>query len=178
MAKEFVVTFGGWYQRTTLHLTEIYDFFAHGISRLELSKDKLKNFREELEVEKVIREVGYLEYVKVLTKNDIEIRYYEDGLYVLGLVTDNIDKASSKLTKYFEGKFEPAIGYIFSLGAPTTVRRTPPAPHPTPRAQKTPVGKPLSLGFRFTYWWTTPSPRTLGCLRGGRQRNWLRFSKA
>ena len=36
------VTFGGWYQRTTLHLTEIYDFFKYGTSRLSLSKGKLK----------------------------------------------------------------------------------------------------------------------------------------
>ena len=119
MAKEFVITYGGWYQRTTLHLTEVYDFLAHGISRLELSKERLKGFKNELEIESTSREVGYLEYVKAQTVNGIEIRYYEDGLYTLSLATDNIDRGSKKLARYFERKFEPAISYLFSLGAPT-----------------------------------------------------------
>ncbi len=37
----FTVTFGGWYQRTTLHLSEIYDLFALGHSGLKLEQTKL-----------------------------------------------------------------------------------------------------------------------------------------
>ena len=54
-----------------------------------------------------------------MTSSGIEIRYYEDGLYVLEIVTDDIAAAQKLLEEYFEQKLNPAISYIFSLGAPT-----------------------------------------------------------
>lgn len=38
---DFVMTYGGWYQRTTLHLVEIYEFCEHGTSKLALEKKEL-----------------------------------------------------------------------------------------------------------------------------------------
>ena len=38
------ITFGGWYQRTTLHLTEIYEFLSKAESQIDLDKDRLKEF--------------------------------------------------------------------------------------------------------------------------------------
>lgn len=116
---KFTITYGGWYQRTTIHLTEIYDFLAFGRSDLNLSKSKLKNYRDNLKLKQVTREAGYLEYVKVLTVDGIEIRYYEDGLYTLGLVSSDIRSAKKTLENYYNNYFSPAIKYIFSLGAPT-----------------------------------------------------------
>lgn len=113
------VSYGGWYQRTTLHLSEIYDFLAFEKSSLELSEKTLATLHERLNIAKVTREVGYLEYVKVVTTSNIEIRYYEDGLYIFDLQTENINKARKKLERYYTNAFEPAIRYIFSLGAPT-----------------------------------------------------------
>lgn len=118
-ARTYTITFGGWYQRTTLHLTEIYDFLAYGSSRLDLSKEKLAEFQTELNLQKVTREVGKLEYVKAVTQAGIEIRYYEDGLYVLNAKSDDVDTTQRYLDTYFGEIFEPAISYIFSLGAPT-----------------------------------------------------------
>lgn len=115
----YTITYGGWYQRTTLHLTEVYDFLAYGSSRLALSPERLQKSLKGLVLEKVSREVGNLEYVHATTKNDIEIRYYEDGLYVLSLKTTDIDKAQKTLLAYFHDIFEPALSYLFSLGAPT-----------------------------------------------------------
>jgi hypothetical protein len=60
-----------------------------------------------------------LEYVKANTENGIEIRYYEDGLYILEIDSKNPIEAKILLEKYFEEKLNPAIAYIFSLGAPT-----------------------------------------------------------
>lgn len=116
---KYKISFGGWYQRTTLHLTEVYDFLANKYSRLELSKDKLEDFHAKLKIKQVSREVGYLEYVKSITKDNIEIRYYEDGLYVLQLYSNDIKKDQKTLEEYFNNYFSPAISYIFSLGAPT-----------------------------------------------------------
>ena len=113
------IVYGGWYQRTTLHLTEVYGFLADNFSKLDLSKEKLTELRTNLNLVEVTREVGYLEFVKAKTKNGIEIRYYEDGLYILELESDDIKKTQNLLEEYFKNFFNPAINYIFSLGAPT-----------------------------------------------------------
>jgi hypothetical protein len=117
--QKYTVTFGGWYQRTTLHLTEIYDFLAYSTSRLKLLDKKIARYHSKLDIENVSREVGTLEYVKAKTHSGINIKYYEDGLYILRTRTDDIDSAKTFLSSYFENIFEPAINYIFSLGAPT-----------------------------------------------------------
>ncbi|MBI3623968.1 hypothetical protein HY212_07870 [Candidatus Pacearchaeota archaeon] len=112
------IYFGGWYQRTTLHLTEIFEFLSKGISRLDLSKKELERLHKLLDLKYVTREIGNLEYVKVETKSGIEIRYYEDGLYILEVISDEIESAEQKMKDYFDACFSPAINYIFSLGAP------------------------------------------------------------
>ena len=118
-SKIFKITFGGWYQRTTLHLTEIFDLFSRGYSVLNLDKEQLSKFYKALNFENVSRETGYLEFVKARTKNGIEVRYYEDGLYILEMESDDIKKAQKTLEDYFDSVMTPAISYIFSLGAPT-----------------------------------------------------------
>lgn len=66
---KFRVTFGGWYQRTTLHLSEIYDLFKLGHSKLKLSSDKLSEYKKSLDLSRVTREAGYLEFVKANTNS-------------------------------------------------------------------------------------------------------------
>lgn len=113
------ITYGGWYQRTTLHLSEIYDFLTLGKSKLALDSRKLKNFHKKLNLTEITREASYLEYIKAKTKDGIEIRYYEDGLYILEISSNDIEKSKERLEKYYHDIFGPAISYIFSLGAPT-----------------------------------------------------------
>ena len=113
------VYFGGWYQRTTLHLTEIYNFLAEGKSDLDLSRQHLNLLRSEMRIKKVTREADFLEYVRAETEQGIEIKYYEDGLYVLSLESANVLGAKEFLKNYYEKAFAPAFAYIFSLGAPT-----------------------------------------------------------
>lgn len=115
----YTVTYGGWYQRTTLHMSEVHDFFAHAHSRLPLDTAKLASLREALGIREISREPGYLEYVRALTDSGIEIRYYEDGLYVLEITAEDLAEARALLESYYEEKFNPAVSYIFSLGAPT-----------------------------------------------------------
>ncbi|MBU1130067.1 hypothetical protein KKE45_01980 [Patescibacteria group bacterium] len=113
------IILGGWYQRTTLHLSEIYDFLALTHSRLPLSAQKLITLHQKLNINSVSRQADYLEFVQAKTEDDIEIRYYEDGLYILKTKSLRIKKAQKKLQNYFDNFFNPAISYIFSLGAPT-----------------------------------------------------------
>jgi hypothetical protein len=115
----FTVTFGGWYQRTTLHLSEIYDLFLLGHSNLPLSQEKLSQLKTNLALIEVSREVGYLEYIQATTQEGIVIRYYEDGLYILEIESADIPSARRQLQHYFDNCLNPAISYIFSLGAPT-----------------------------------------------------------
>ena len=75
MEQKFKVTYGGWYQRTTLHLSEIYDLFALGKSGLNLSKKKLSQFHKKFNFDSVTREAGYFEFIKASCKNEIEVRY-------------------------------------------------------------------------------------------------------
>src|SRR3989344_7864704 len=118
--EEVKITFGGWYQRTSLHLTEIYDFLSKCESRLPLSKEKLKEFHKDLNLKFATKETGNLDFVMAETKSGIEIRYYEDGLYILEIKkTKNIESSVKLLKNYFENSFNPAINYLFSLGAPT-----------------------------------------------------------
>lgn len=40
------ISIGGWFQRTTLHLSEIYDFLKYAESPLDLESKKLKSLRK------------------------------------------------------------------------------------------------------------------------------------
>jgi hypothetical protein len=113
------ITFGGWYQRTTLHLTEVYEFLKNTGTRLQLSKARLRKYHEKLNLKNVSRELGNFEYIKAETKDGIVVRYYEDGLYVLETEGEDIERASRKLKQYFEKNWKSAIEYLFSLGSPT-----------------------------------------------------------
>lgn len=85
---------GGWFQRTMLQLTEIYDFLRKCESRLKLDKAKLKKLHDALEIENVDYATAGLEYLIFETKPGISIKIYEDGLIILN------DKKSTKDTLF------------------------------------------------------------------------------
>lgn len=109
---------GYWYQRTTLHLSEIYDFLKTAQSPLWLDKVKLKTLHDNLQVEDVALELGILEKVVCKASAGIEISIFEDGLVLLSIDHHDVHEDIEMLTNYYEKLFSPAIGYIFSLGAP------------------------------------------------------------
>src|SRR3989339_133126 len=117
------ITFGGWYQRTTMHLSEVFQFLSEGTSKLDLDKDKLTELLKNMEIKKVERKNDYLEYIEAITKENIIINYYEGGLYILKIeekdLEKDLEKDIKKLKEYFDTKYNPAINYLFSLGAPT-----------------------------------------------------------
>lgn len=115
------VYIGGWFQRTTLHLSEIYDFLREANSALELDKEKLETLRTKLDIDSVELKAEDLEYVALVTHGKIAVKIYEDGLIVLHRNFEEGDDLSGDikdLTSYYEEKLSPAFGYIFSLGAP------------------------------------------------------------
>lgn len=110
---------GGWFQRTRLHLGEIYDFLRDAESPLDLEKSKLVKLRDQLNISHLEMMVDVLECILLQTEDGTTVRIYEDGLIVL--VTDHshdLQADIEKLTTYYEKKLSPAFSYIFSLGAP------------------------------------------------------------
>jgi len=112
---------GGWFQRTTLHLSELYDFLTDGDSPLELDKNKLQKLHDGLDLKLVDMKVDSLQYIHATTGDSVSFKIYEDGLIVLGRSYDNVDTVKidiKTLTDYYENKLSPAFSYLFSLGAP------------------------------------------------------------
>lgn len=112
---------GGWFPRTMLQLTEIYDFLRKGTSKLDLDKNKLTKYRKNLGLGKVDYGVSGEEYLIFTTNSNISVKIFEDGLTVLSnsKVSDTTLFADiDTLQDYYENKLSPAINYLFSLGAP------------------------------------------------------------
>ncbi len=112
---------GGWFQRTMLQLTEIYDFIRECKSNLNLDSKKLKEYHKELQIGKIDYKVAGEEYIEFTTALNISVKIFEDGLIVLNnknVAEDTLFTDLDKITDYYEKKLSPAINYLFSLGAP------------------------------------------------------------
>ncbi len=115
---------GGWFQRTTLQLSEVYDFLKYAKSELKLSPKKLVELRENLNINKDIGTtyaIDGLEYLTYSTNDNIIIKVFEDGLITLhknDVADITMFKEVDALAEYYEKKLSPAINYLFSLGAP------------------------------------------------------------
>lgn len=115
------VYIGGWFQRTTLHLSEIYDFLRDGVSSLPLDTRKLQALQKDLKILSVDLKIDGFEYIQLNTVHDIGIKIFEDGLIILCneyKENDDVHTDIKQLTDYYEQKLSPAFSYIFSLGAP------------------------------------------------------------
>lgn len=115
------VYIGGWFQRTMLQLTEIYDFLRDARTQLDLDSTKLQELRKSLGIGKIDYGVDGEEYVEFTTNVNITVKIFEDGLIVLNNqdVSENTLFADlDEITDYYEQKLSPAINYLFSLGAP------------------------------------------------------------
>ncbi len=112
---------GGWFQRTMLHLSEVYDFLRDGTSQLKLNKNKLLELHENLGIGSIEYGVAGEEFVSFLTSEQVHVKIFEDGLIVVG--SDQVSEATmfadvERLKDYYETRLSPAINYLFSLGAP------------------------------------------------------------
>ncbi len=115
------VYIGGWFQRTMLQLTEIYDFLRECKTKLNLNQKKLMEYRKSLGIGKIDYGVDGVEYIEFTTNLNITVKIFEDGLIVLNnreISDDTLFADLDKVTDYYENKLSPAINYLFSLGAP------------------------------------------------------------
>ena len=109
---------GGWFQRTTLHMSEVWDFLKYGKSQLDFPPEELAGAREVLAVSEVVRESGPLEYLAVKTSVGINYRIYEDGLIVLEKDFVSLKSDFKEIKEYYESKLSKSLSLIFSKGAP------------------------------------------------------------
>ncbi len=110
---------GGWFQRTTLHLSEIYDFIHDASSPLDLDKKKLRELRDNLHINSFEWKVDRLEYIELLCGNEITVKIFEDGLIILNKEPgEEYHTDVTALTDFYEKNLSPGIKYLFSLGAP------------------------------------------------------------
>lgn len=112
---------GGWFQRTMLQLSEIYDFLRNCDSQLEFDSAKLSELRKSLEIGNISYGVAGEEYVEFTTALNIKVKIFEDGLIVLNnckVSEDTLFADIDKVTDYYEHRLSKAINYLFSLGAP------------------------------------------------------------
>ena len=115
------VYIGGWFQRTMLQLSEIYDFLRSSESKLKLDPKKLAEYNQNLSVDTLSYGVSGEEFILFTTKNNISVKIFEDGLIILRssgtsekTLADDLDKVQA----YYENCLSPALNYLFSLGAP------------------------------------------------------------
>ncbi len=112
---------GGWFQRTTLQLSEIYDFLRDGTSQLGLDQNRLNELRENLKLDSIEYGVASEEFVAFTTEEQLQVKVFEDGLIVVN--SDQVSEPTmfadvERLRGYYEERLSPAINYLFSLGAP------------------------------------------------------------
>lgn len=112
---------GGWFQRTMLQLSEIYDFLRMCKTELALDIEKLEKYRKNLEIGRIEYGVAGEEYILFTTAQNITVKIFEDGLITLNnqnVSNDTLFADIDKVTDYYENKLSPALSYLFSLGAP------------------------------------------------------------
>ena len=115
------VYIGGWFQRTMLQLSEIYDFLRESGTKLNLDQEKLNEYRKNLQIGKIDYGVAGEEYIEFTTALDIKVKIFEDGLIILDnqkVSEDTLFADIDHVTDYYENKLSPAFSYLFSLGAP------------------------------------------------------------
>ena len=82
------------------------------------NEKKLIKLHKGLNIKSFELKVASIEYIDLRTKNDIQIKIYEDGLIVLQKLSSKIKKDIETLQNYNEKKLSPILQYLFSLGAP------------------------------------------------------------
>lgn len=115
------VYIGGWFQRTMLQLSEVYDFLRGTGGIAKLSQKKMADFREALEIEDLEYGVSGEEYLCFKSKLGVRVKIFEDGLITLRneeVNSETLAKDIAKVQDYYENRLSPAINYLFSLGAP------------------------------------------------------------
>lgn len=109
---------GTWFQRTSLHLRELFYFLQTGGSKLSLNKEKLAYHHKELGPEEPRWEEREVFDGLGARFNKVQMTFFEDGLVLFKKQHQDLKSDLWELRELYEKKFSPAIAYLYSLGAP------------------------------------------------------------
>lgn len=109
---------GSWFQRTSLHLKELFHFLKSCESAGNLEKERLEHLWEALQVQEV-EFIGDSEFdqVQALCRN-VSVSVSEDGIILLTTDATEVKKAKKILESFYTEYFAPALTFLFSQGAP------------------------------------------------------------
>lgn len=112
---------GTWFQRTSLHLKELFHFLKFHRSSIGLEEERLKHLWEALQV-KEVQFIGDSEFdhVEALCRN-VTLSISEDGIILLTTDETDVKKAKKILESFYTEYFAPALTFLFSQGAPLPI---------------------------------------------------------
>lgn len=110
---------GTWFQRTSLHLKELYNFLRFKQAVPGLSAKKITELWNKLNpVEVAFTDEHNYELVKFKSQGVI-ISVTEDGVVRLKMpIEGGLDEARKKVEDFYKEVFGPILAYLFSRGAP------------------------------------------------------------
>ncbi len=118
MNKEGFLYFGVWFQRTSLHLKEVYNFLKFGSHSDSLNKEELQNIRSNLSINSVnFVDDGEFDFVQAKS-GSIDITITEDGITMLKSKLSDLKTNIDNLSSYYSNHLGKALSFLFSLGAP------------------------------------------------------------
>lgn len=119
MEDERTVYTGGWFQRTSLYLEDVYNLLIAGqvVPNTGINPKKLKRILDFLDIEDVKRINGYLDFILIQCANNITVKIFEDGVYTIKHRTKDFH-ASFDIVKNFNNNISELLNRLFSRGAP------------------------------------------------------------
>lgn len=112
------VHIGTWFQRTDLHLRELYNFFTTDNDLQGLNNEKLKELKGNFGNFKIEFDEGLVNYLTLNLEHKVDAQITEDGVVLLSKTFENAQTDIEKLKHQYENVLSPTINYLFSRGAP------------------------------------------------------------
>ena len=110
---------GTWFQRTTLHLSELWKLIDMDGPETIFNNGDLIPLRKLLDLKESKRITSGFECIEFTTMTGISGAIYEDGLILITLDTiSDIEKSKDFLRSYYENSLSKGVSYLFSKGAP------------------------------------------------------------
>lgn len=110
---------GVWFQRTTLHLRELYEFLRDGSQSADLPKTTGRKLRTRLKIAKTEFHSEESHYsVSFSTTNGISGSISDEGVILLSTSVVPVKKAIRLLSAFYQSSLSPALAHLFSRGAP------------------------------------------------------------
>lgn len=110
---------GTWFQRTTLHLSELWKLIDVDGPDTLFAKGDLVPLRKRMDLKESSRVTMEFECIQFKTNGGISGTIYEDGLMIVSMEdVSDAKKAKETLRKYYEERLSKGVSYLFSKGAP------------------------------------------------------------